>query len=594
MAGRALSIEIGYSLTRVCELDYKAKTPKVYKSFTVPTLEGVVNDGVIQPDSHYLEGLRGAMRENNVKAKQVIFSISSGKIANREVTIPFVKENRIGDVVRAKASEYFPMDLSQHELAYTILETMGEDKGNKQYKLMVLAVPAALLKGYYDLAAALRLEVAAIDYAGNSLFQVVKKECTTGTHLIAKIDERSTLIMVIQDQKIAFTRNVAYGVEEALQVVTDSAAWGTVRNIRQALKIVEQNQCIDLEAANSDRDIATLSREDAAKRHVTESLVPMIGGIVRVIDYYISRNPAVIDKVHITGVGANFLGMNDLLQKEVDYPVSIIKKVEGLNLEKYFKEGFFGEYLSCIGAVMAPVGFKLHEDKGKAKGKGKSGSTTPAGGVSQGFAIAMWVLFAVGFLSAAGMTAYSILTYLETEKENVDLKHQVEELKPIIDVYNTYVDVQAEYNKVKAMYEVTESRNDELYEFMLELEQKLPADVNVKTFTADRSQVTITMNVSTKGEAAATIEQLRTFESLLPESITVTAVTEEVDEDENSISVNFTVAALYAPVQHDDAEEAESADANAVENTGDVGSETSDAVESTEVEENTGDNAEAQ
>lgn len=146
MAGRVLSIEIGYSLTRVCELDYKAKIPKVYKSFTVPTLDGVVNDGVLQLDTHYLEGLRGAMRENGIKAKQVIFSISSGKIANREVTIPFVKENRIGDVVRAKASEYFPMDLSQHELAYTILETMGEEKGNKQYKLMVLAVPAALLK----------------------------------------------------------------------------------------------------------------------------------------------------------------------------------------------------------------------------------------------------------------------------------------------------------------------------------------------------------------------------------------------------------------------------------------------------------------
>lgn len=566
MAGRVLSIEIGYSLTRVCELDYKAKTPKVYKSFTVPTLDGVVNDGALQLDSHYLEGLRGAMREYNVKAKQAIFSISSGKIANREVTIPFVKENRISDVVRAKASEYFPMDLSQYELAYTILETMGEEKGSKQYKLMVLAVPAALLKGYYDLAAALRLEVAAIDYAGNSLFQIVKKECTTGTHLIAKIDERSTLIMVIQDQKIAFTRNVAYGVDEALQAVADSAAWGTVRNVRQAIQIVEQNNCIDLDANNAERDTSTLSREDAAKRHVTEALIPMVGGIVRVIDYYISRNPAVIDTVHITGVGANFLGMNDLLQKEIDYPVSIIKKVEGLNLEKYFKEGFFGEYLSCIGAVMAPVNFKLHEDKGKAKGKGTGKAGAAAGGsVSQAGTIIAWALFAVGLLSAAGMTAFSILTYLETEKENVDLKHQVEELKPIVDVYNTYVDVQAEYNKVKAMYEVTESRNDELYEFMLELEQKLPSDVNVITFTSDRSQVTITMNVSTKGEAAATIEQMRTFESLLPESITVTAVTEEVDEENNSITVNFTVAALYAPVQHGDTateegEETENAD----------------------------------
>lgn len=566
MAGRVLSIEIGYSLTRVCELDYKAKTPKVYKSFTVPTLDGVVNDGALQLDSHYLEGLRGAMREYNVKAKQAIFSISSGKIANREVTIPFVKENRISDVVRAKASEYFPMDLSQYELAYTILETMGEEKGSKQYKLMVLAVPAALLKGYYDLAAALRLEVAAIDYAGNSLFQIVKKECTTGTHLIAKIDERSTLIMVIQDQKIAFTRNVAYGVDEALQVVSDSAAWGTVRNVRQAIQIVEQNNCIDLDANNAERDISTLSREDAAKRHVTEALIPMVGGIVRVIDYYISRNPAIIDTVHITGVGANFLGMNDLLQKEIDYPVSIIKKVEGLNLEKYFKEGFFGEYLSCIGAVMAPVNFKLHEDKGKAKGKGTGKAGAAAGGsVSQAGTIIAWVIFAVGLLSAAGMTAFSILTYLETEKENINLKHQVEALKPIVEVYNTYVDVQAEYNKVKAMYEVTESRNDELYEFMLELEQKLPSDVNVITFTSDRSQVTITMNVSTKGEAAATIEQLRTFESLLPESITVTAVTEEVDEENNSITVNFTVAALYAPVQHGDtateeAEETENAD----------------------------------
>lgn len=566
MAGRVLSIEIGYSLTRVCELDYKAKTPKVYKSFTVPTLDGVVNDGALQLDTHYLEGLRGGMRENNIKAKQVIFSISSGKIANREVTIPFVKENRIGDVVRAKASEYFPMELSQYELAYTILETMGEEKGNKQYKLMVLAVPAALLKGYYDLAAALRMDVAAIDYAGNSLFQIVKKECTTGTHLIAKIDERSTLIMVIQDQKIAFTRNVAYGVDEALQVVGDSAAWGTIRNIRQAIQIVEQNNCIELEAG--DRPLEALSREDAAKRHVTEALAPMVGGIVRVIDYYISRNPAVIDTVHITGVGANFLGMNDLLQKEIDYPVSIIKKVEGLNLEKYFKEGFFGEYLSCIGAVMAPVNFKLHEDKSKAKGKsaGKGGASA-GGSVSQGWTIFAWVLFAVGLLSAAGMTAFSILTYLEAEKENAELKRQVEELKPIVDVYNTYIDVKAEYNKVKAMYEITESRNDELYEFLLELEQKLPADVNVVTFTTDRSQVTMTMNVSTKGEAAATIEQLRTFESLLPESITVTAVTEEVDEENNRITVNFTVAALYAPVNHGDeaeeeaAQEAESAEA---------------------------------
>ena len=169
------------------------------------------------------------------------------------------------------------------------------------------------------------------------------------------------------------------------------------------------------------------------------------------------------------------------------------------------------------------------------------------------------------FSGCGGDDGFSILTYLEAEKENAELERQVEEQKPIIDVYNTYVDVKAEYNKVKAMYEVTESRNDELYEFMLELEQKLPSDVNVVAFTSDRSQVTITMNVSTKGEAAATIEQLRTFESLLPESITVTAVTEEINEESNSSTVNFTAAALYAPVQHGDEEAEEETETEAAE-----------------------------
>ena len=47
MAGRVISIEIGYSLTRVCEMDYKAKSPKIYNSFTIPTMEGIVNDGAL-------------------------------------------------------------------------------------------------------------------------------------------------------------------------------------------------------------------------------------------------------------------------------------------------------------------------------------------------------------------------------------------------------------------------------------------------------------------------------------------------------------------------------------------------------------------
>ena len=46
MNNRVLSIEIGNSFTKICEIDYKVKKPKVYKVLTVETPEGVVVDGM--------------------------------------------------------------------------------------------------------------------------------------------------------------------------------------------------------------------------------------------------------------------------------------------------------------------------------------------------------------------------------------------------------------------------------------------------------------------------------------------------------------------------------------------------------------------
>ncbi|MDD6810955.1 MAG: pilus assembly protein PilM [Lachnospiraceae bacterium] len=558
MAGRVISIEIGYSLTRVCEVDYKSKSNKVYNSFTVPTLDGVLNDGVLQLQPHYVEGLRKALQENKVKAKQVIFSVSSAKIASREVVIPFVKEKLIADVVKANASDYFPVDLSQYQLAYSILETIGETKGSQQYKLLVLAAPAAMLKGYYELAAALRLEVAGIDYVGNSLFQVVKGECAKGTHLIVKIEERSTLVMVIQDQKIAFTRNVSYGVEEAIQTVQDSLIWGQLRNVRQVIDVIKSNPCIALPQTADDVVIENITDEEPdalgkLQNEVAAALNPLVGGIARVIDFYLSRNSeASIDRVMITGMGADFQGMDALLAAEINHEVTVINHIEGSNIEKYFKEGFFGEYLTCIGAAIAPVGFKPEGEQSK----GKSGTQSAKKGSVNGGTIA-FVVLGVGILASIVLIGFSLISYIGMAKVNAELHRQVNELSPIVEVYNNYTSQLNTYSQVKAMYRATESRNDSLYEFFVELEQKLPADVNVVSFTCDKTTLAINMKVSSKSEAAATVEQLRTFKSLIPATVTVTALTVEEDAESGISAVNFTVGAAYSPLELDDAEEEE-------------------------------------
>lgn len=543
MAAKAISIEIGYSLTRVCEVDYKTKTHRVYRSFTIPTMDGVINDGVLRPTPEYIAALSAEITKRKIKTKQVIFAITSGRIASREVTIPFVKENRIADVVNANAADYFPVDLSQYQLAYSILGVMGDPKGTQQYKLLVMAAPAALLDGYYDLAKALKLEVAALDYAGNSVFQVAKDKKAQGTILVIKIEELSSLVMAVRDARLAFVRNVGYGVVEALQGIIDSKQWAEADSVQAAMEVASMNDCID-------------------SPEMVEVIVQLVSGISRVVEYYLSHNSDVsVENVYITGLGANIKGLEEVLSKEINLPVEVLRQVPGWNLEKSFRTQYYGEYAACVGAAAAPLGFKkeAEKSKGKEKAAGSKGGNVLA-------PIAYTVL-ALGLIAAIALAAVSMLRYMELQKTNMELKAQNSDLEAIIPIYNEYTATLASYNLVKGMYGKTENRNEELVEFLEELESKMPSDVHVVAFTSTVDGVAINMNVSSKSEAAAAVEQLRSFNSLIPTTVTVNSVVEEIDEETGTVSVNFSVAAIYRDIHAIIEDDAENADTDADANT---------------------------
>ncbi len=569
---KAIAIEIGYSFTKVCEVDYKAKTHKIYKSFTVPNGAEVVNDGALMISSEYVENLQRALVANRVKTKQVVFTVTSSKIASREVTIPFVKENRIMDVVNANATDYFPVDLSQYQLAYTILGTIGETKGAQQYKLLVMAVPTALLTGYYDLAKALKLELAAIDYASNSIFQVVKDECAKGRHIIVKIDERASLVMAVENSVLTFTRSVSYGFEEVMDTVMNTLCWGEVSSVDQAIRVLQRNECIipgagagtDEDAEDSERaEASAMSAKDRALEDVREAVMPLIGGITRVIDYYASRNSGEgIERILLTGAGADFKGMAQMLARETNMPVTVLKEAAGWNLMRNFRNECFSEYIACVGAAVAPLGFKQEAEKrSKDKAKKKSGE----GGTN--WAPLAYTVFGVGLVAAAALAAVPLIGYAKLTKTNMELKAQAGSLEDIIPIYNEYVETKSKHMMAEAMYKATESRNEELEEFLGELEDKLPSNVNVISLTSEQFQVTINMRVGTKDDAGEVVEQMRTFQSLVPELVTVTSLVEEENEESGEHAVNFTVTATYQAVGYEPEETENMEGTNGVEGT---------------------------
>lgn len=548
MASKVLSIEVGANVTRICLTDYKVKNPKVYKYTKVATPEGVFTDGEITVTEELVSLLKSAISENKMNCKQVVFPITSSRIASREITIPLVKEKKIDAMVHANASDYFPIDLSQYELGYILL---GTDYANNLYRLQVLAAPQSLLENYKQLAGALGMQMVAADYSGNSIYQMVKGECREGVKMVVKADENSSIVTVIKNESIVLQRTVPYGVDDAVQTILDNRAFG-VSSYDEALKLAIRKTCMKL-TINARDVIETEDTEDddaallSAKEDVASSLEMLVNGVARIMDYYSSRNNGeTVDKIFITGIGSDFSGLSKLMTNELGVKTVGLKHLEGQTLEKSFKDGMFGEYIACVGAVIAPVGLVGTEKGGKAEGKKGSGGND--------FTAVAYLLLIGGTFIAIVLIAVSILNLTaEKTRYNRDVQ-RLNDLSEIRAIYDKYSATQVAYDQVEQLYAITENHNEELLAFISEMEEKMPANIRVQTFSAALDNVTMNIEVNNKEEMANAVQKLRNFDTLA--NVTVMGVTDELDE-EGGRTVTFTVSCIYKTMEQMKAEAAE-------------------------------------
>lgn len=554
MNNRVLSIEIGNSFTKICEIDYKVKKPKVYKVLTVETPEGVVVDGMLQPTQEYADHLVNALGTNGIRTKRVIFTISSTRVASREVQIPNVKANKIEALVKTNANDYFPVDLTQYEIGHYLAGGLTEEG---KLRVMALAVPKALLDSYYQLAQMCGWEVECFDYSSNSLYQILRDEKSEKVTMMIKIDENSTIVTVLSAGKVLLQRTVAYGVQDAIETMIASGAYA-VNDPMSAVERFQKKTCLNRVLHQGDKlweeNAGRWEDEDAgnvevtaARQKITSSLEPLIVGVSRVIDFYDSRNSDTpIERTYVTGLGGSFSGMSKLFTNCLERKVHTLSDMDDkIGMSKAIRSTRPAAYISCLGAVLAPVGLI---DKSTQKAKG----LTVVSGTNYTFvSVAVLVL---GVILSIAMAVTSLTRYFGTVAENVALQARVEELQPAQTVYNEYLSTAAQYDKYKYLYEYTENPNENLVEFINELEQILPSSFWTNSFSSDMEGISMSVTVEGKAAAARTILNIRNMESI--EDVQISNITDTQNELGES-AVTFSITGTYADI-HADTEETES------------------------------------
>lgn len=543
---KILSMEVGHSTTRICEMDYRVKTPKVYKYVSIPTPVGVMDDGFVAVNEEFALEIKKVLLEKKIKTKQVVFSVTSTKIATREVMLPAVKMSQVDTLVKANASDYFPIDLTDYEIAGLVLGTHKEEGQSDRYRVLVMAAEKKLVDGYERLADAVGLHLIAMDYSGNSIYQIMRGECKEETEMVLKVEERTTVATIIQGQNMVLQRNLAYGVDEAIQTLMKNSAFEE-STYGDALALMKRRTCIKNVLSESTKVIEAEDAPDenekitAAKKEITAAFMTLVSNVQRVADLYQSKNPDhPIKKVRLIGLGGDISGLSKLFTNELGISTAVMNNLNTVTWNRADGEGNPGRYIACVGASIAPVGF-VNEEKKKSELQNVN---------YRNVAVLSGIFFAVLSAAFVIMGKAELGDVKAEQKRLLDLQKQYEEAEK---VYNTYNSVTAFYEAVREAYAQTQNPNDNLLAFLAELEEKLPASSEVTDLSSDSEQAVISLNVHSKEEAAKVIQTLRGFDSLM--DVAIGGVNKEdqqtqdgTEEEEQEPYVVFSLVCTYYPV----------------------------------------------
>ena len=587
MAAKTLNIEVGKRLVKICVSEKKGKAYSVSESFSFPTPDGCVLDGQIISEVAMGDKLMGELSNHDIKASEVVFSIASTKVATREVTMPTVKDDQVKAIVETNAADYLPIDVSKYTLDAIVLE-----RGEQEMRVLVIAVPNAIINSYIALADYTGLTITSLDFSGNSQFQVLKGISGEGVNMFVSVDTDSTLVTFVEGGNLLLQRFLPVGGDEmicrymGIKSMEDNeylTALGEVSEtsedvgitVRESKPAEEETESDEAVIENHDDD----EEDDGAAEIESESYMPepepvrpqrymdndsgirypeledslhkLVSGIIRSVDFFLgsAHTDKQVEKIVIMGSCAHLMGLKTRLFESLGADTYWLEEVKDLQkLANSIDD--ISIYIDCLGARVAPLDLLPKDYVARTSSK-KSGGLVN----KDNFGIVAIIACAV---IALALTGYSVgMNLIKTNKDK-ELDEQIAQYQEAKQNYDDYVIYKAGDTDLQSFVDGYITNNEHALAFLEELERSMPKDINM--LTANFTDDGVSMNITAAGfdEAANVIRAFRSFENVGAIKVSGISASGEAGEVSFSIVFEYFIEETEPPTTAAPAEDASS------------------------------------
>lgn len=338
-----LSLDLGSYETKVVQGKNTKNGIIVDDYFSIPTPEGAYMDGQILDEDLIYYGLNEELKNRKIKNKNVYLTINGSSIIIREVIIPKVAEEEIGNILQFQIEEYIPINSEDYIVQFKTIGTVYEENIEK-LNILLIAIPKGIIESHLQLIKKLNLNPLVLDYQPNSIAKLLaynsyintKYPIENITFAIVDLGYSSTKVSIVKEDTIMVSRIIDIGMKYIDQNILNFFNFNK-------LELEKEKRAIK----NIDR-LGDEEEQDKLANIIRRSIENLNEKIEIIFRYYLTRSgDNKINMILLYGGGSNIEGISNLFSNYFGIPTMVIN-----TLDNVICDGEIYKYMNSIGGII--------------------------------------------------------------------------------------------------------------------------------------------------------------------------------------------------------------------------------------------------
>ena len=269
------------------------------------------------------EALARLLEKNQVKGYSYLTNLPMEKAIIRNITFPFTDRAKIAEAIPFEAQENIPFNIDDLDLDFQMIHSPTDTEG----RVLVAATHSDTVFEYMKFLELLDIRPIAMGLESNALFECYSYFAWSGDENVIQIDigQNKTIINIVRDNKLLFTRCVSIGTGLIIKIIGDALdlSFADAQKTFEGLRL----DLHDYDANIKKNHFKTYGISKPKLKQIHAKSLDIITDIVEQLNitlksFSLDNGSLQFQRLLCSGGGSNIIGICQVLQKETGIPTS--------------------------------------------------------------------------------------------------------------------------------------------------------------------------------------------------------------------------------------------------------------------------------